>query len=325
LPAATSSVMCTDQRRALLARQALTVGAHYVDITADLPRLQGLERLDSLARGHGATSVLSVGLSPGLTNLLAAQAKKRFDRLDRLDLIVMLATGDAHGRAAIAWTLDNLHARFHATRSGLPHPVRAFGNRRGLYVVDDGRTLPAFRFPFPEQRTLADTLGVPTVNSWLALVPAAVGYLTALAARTGTAHLLRNPSVRRLVIRALSTAGAGRARCGAVIQARGLRAGRIRVIQLSATGQGQNAVTGLVTARVVRHLADGSAPPGVHHIDQLSHGDHLIAALGADGLAMGEEEIDVTTGRQLGPSRVAQLDARPDTPAHLPCSSPDST
>jgi len=80
-------VMCTDQEEPLLAQQALSAGAHYVDITADLRRLEELEQLDSLARRNRATGVLSVGLAPGLTNLRAARATQRLDHPARLDVI----------------------------------------------------------------------------------------------------------------------------------------------------------------------------------------------------------------------------------------------
>lgn len=64
---------------------------HYVDITADLGRLQALERLAQPCARQRCHRVLSVGLAPGVTNLLAARAYERFDRLDRLDLIVRWA------------------------------------------------------------------------------------------------------------------------------------------------------------------------------------------------------------------------------------------
>ncbi len=283
-------VMCADPSEPTLARDALAAGAHYVDITADLDRLRALEALDSLARRNDATGVLSVGLAPGLTNLLAAQAARRVDRLRRLDLIVLLGAGDAHGSAAVQWTLDNLGAHFAATRGGLPHPVRAFAGRLAFQPGPTGGTLPAFRFPFPEQRTAGRTLAVPDVNGWLALEPAAAGYLAALLARTGAGRVLRRPGVRRLAVRTLSAGVLGPARAGAVVLAH--HAGPTPgVLQLSATGNGQNAVTALVAAAVVRALLHGPPVPGVRHIEQLPDGDDLTAQLHAAGLSFRERRL----------------------------------
>ena len=40
---------------------------------------------------------------------------------------------------------------------------------------------------------------------------------------------------------------------------------------------------------------------GVLHLYQFTYGEHLVAALADDGLAIVEREIDVTTGRPMGP------------------------
>jgi saccharopine dehydrogenase-like NADP-dependent oxidoreductase len=85
------------KRDADLARVCLDRGNHYVDISASYALLWEVEKLDALAKRRGATAVLSVGLAPGLTNLLAKHCAQVLDELQSLDIFVMLGLGEAYG------------------------------------------------------------------------------------------------------------------------------------------------------------------------------------------------------------------------------------
>ena len=65
-------VMCVDQKETSFVEACIQRGIHYVDITARNEFLLSVEGLDQEAKHNGSTIVLSVGLAPGLTNLLAS-------------------------------------------------------------------------------------------------------------------------------------------------------------------------------------------------------------------------------------------------------------
>lgn len=100
-------VMCLDVPDMRFVQQILQRGIHYVDITADDEILQQIEALADVAKVGGSTAVLSVGLSPGLTNLLARYLQTQFDSVHQLDIYISLGLGDAHGSAATRWTVQN--------------------------------------------------------------------------------------------------------------------------------------------------------------------------------------------------------------------------
>ncbi len=74
-------VICLDQTDTRFVEQCLSRGIHYVDISADYGFLSEVEKLDELAKQNGATAMLSVGVAPGLTNMLAARARERMERV----------------------------------------------------------------------------------------------------------------------------------------------------------------------------------------------------------------------------------------------------
>ncbi|ASR39509.1 hypothetical protein BAY61_20585 [Prauserella marina] len=127
-------VMCADQENVRGARACLARGVHYVDVSADHKVLTGIGELHNLAVEHEATAVLSVGLVPGVTNLLARSLNG-----DDTDIGVLLGLGEHHGPSAVRWTLDALGDVGESWRMRFPAP---YGER----VVHG--------FPFSDQFTL---------------------------------------------------------------------------------------------------------------------------------------------------------------------------
>ncbi|MER7547818.1 saccharopine dehydrogenase NADP-binding domain-containing protein [Spirillospora sp. NPDC127506] len=123
-------VMCAETENVRVAETCLARGVHYVDVSASYEVLAGIERLDATE----ATAVLSVGLAPGVTNLLA----HGFGGAD-VDIGVLIGTGEQHGPGAVEWTLDSLGEVGESWRMRFPPP---YGTRT------------VHRFPFSDQYTL---------------------------------------------------------------------------------------------------------------------------------------------------------------------------
>lgn len=260
-------LMCAETPGVELARGCLSRGIHYVDVTADSARLAALEQLDPIARDGGATGVLSVGLAPGATNLLAVYVVRE-SRVSpqRVETLVCLGLGDAHGPAAIEWMLEALAVD------------DSFAARTRFRLPDRDRSLHAFSFDFPEARTLPRTLGVARAGSWLALDPPAATLLVALGVRSGAARWLRHPVPRRALARALSKAALGPDRW--VVAARA--AGR----QAMLMGRREARSTGIVAAEVARGLLEGTPTAGIHHIEQLFAPEEMLERLASADPAM---------------------------------------
>lgn len=282
---------CAGHTRPALAEASLRAGADYADVTADGPLIARIEELDPLARRHGVAAVLSVGLAPGLTNLLAAAACAGLDSVDRVDLLVRLGVGDIHGPAALGWTLDALNAVFAVAEHKGSRQVRAFAQRRKFVLPDPlsaaapgdrpGRYRPVvgYRFDFPEQRTLPRTLGVPVAASWLALDPPLVGTALALASRSGASRLLSTPRARRLTLAALSRTHIGSDIAAAAATATGLHAGAPAELTLAVTGHSEATITAHVTALVAEKLLTQGIAAGVHHLEQVMTSTDVLTAL----------------------------------------------
>ncbi|MCW1932108.1 saccharopine dehydrogenase NADP-binding domain-containing protein [Pararhodobacter zhoushanensis] len=258
-------VVCLDTATTQFASAVLTRGLGYVDISATDAVLQRHESLDALARSHGALAVLSVGLAPGLTNLMALEALRGLDRIESLTIGVLLGLGDSHGAAAIDWTLDSL-------RPLPPDAVQRLDFASG--------PVPTIPFDFADQHVLTRA-GIPAVTTRLGLgsplvTGASLRLLSALAPR---------PMMRKLLRWSLPRFRLGSDRTGLVIIADGWRDGARVTRRLTLDGRAEAEITALVAARVARDMATRTET-GVHHIQTLWQLADLAPDLAAEGITL---------------------------------------
>lgn len=237
-------------------RLALLAGEHglaFIDITASIAYITELESLDP-----PRPVLVSVGLAPGLTNLLAADLHAATP--GPLELAVLLGAGEQHGAAATDWSFRLLgsHFRDHdRTIRNYTQPqvfdLPGYGRRR-LYRVD-----------FSDQHTLTRDLGVH-VRTYLGLdsrlATAAMAALTWLPGASRAPRGLHLPGEENWLILARSSKGAVR----------------------WARGRNQSHATAVITAIATRHASQ--LPGGIHHLHHvLTLGDvpadHIIE-FGAD-------------------------------------------
>ena len=253
-------LMCAERDNARVARACLERGIDYVDVSASHHVLAGIEHLDDLARRHDATAVLSVGLAPGVSNLLARHCVERSPARE-VDIGVLLGSGEQHGRAALDWTLDGLGQLDGSWTMHFPAP---YGTRT------------VHRFPFSDQYTLPQTLGLTTASTGLCLDSRLTTGLLTAAGRPAVAHVLHRPRVRSMLLASLA---------GVLLGGDGFAVTvRSGTVQAAFGGRGQSRATGRAAALLIRQLP--ALPPGVRHIEQLVEPTTFLTELAANGFAL---------------------------------------
>ncbi len=280
-----------------VARACLGRGVSLVDVSASRSQLEATEALDEAARDAGAAAVLSVGVAPGLTNLLARRAHDLVGGAQEIDLVVLLGGGEAHGADAIRWTVDGLVG----PRTGEPDapgapggPSREGTSRGGARAPDGGARqvlLPGFGrrtvhpFDFSDQHALRRTLDVPRVTTRFALDSRALTAVLFGARRARLLRALRSERGRRLLAAVFGAVHVGGDRFALAATARDGE----REAQVSLVAHGQGRVTGLVAAEVALAVLAGQVPPGVRHVEQVDSLADLPERLAAAGGEVGLE------------------------------------
>jgi len=273
------ALVCLDQADTGFVEQCLGQGIDYLDISADNGFLVKVERLDAVAKTAGATAVLSIGVAPGLTNLLAAHACALMDGVDRVDLVLEFGLGDRHGRAAVEWMFKNFNVPYDVLEKGVSKPVRSFGDARTFYQSHSGKKRKAHRFNFADQHVIARTQKIPSVSTWVCFDSKFITSLFAMSLRLGLGRLLRKPWWRRHAVWLFMHVRAGSEICGISAYATKEIDGRSKTIEIGLIGRKESVMTAIAAAQTVHQVLSTPPGPGVYHSDQVIKLDPIVAAL----------------------------------------------
>lgn len=217
-----------------LAALAAVEGAAFVDISARSEYVAALERLKP-----PRPVVVSVGLAPGLTNLLAAALHDA--EPGPIDIALVLGAGERHGAAATAWSYGLLGMRF---REPDGRAVRNYTRPRAFDLPGYGRRR-LYRTDFADQHALTRDIGVP-VRTYFGLdsrlATSLLAGLTWIPGASRAPRSLHLPGTDRWLALAQSTSATRR----------------------WATGRGQSHATAVMTAVAAR--ATARLPAGVQHL-----------------------------------------------------------
>ncbi len=264
-------IVCIDLPGVAFAEHCLERGIHYVDITAEYETMCQVLALDPVARRHGATAVLGVGLIPGLSNLLAKHGVSRMQAATRVENAFLVGLGEQHGIASMLWTFGHLGDAGYRGRTKFDFRA-PYGQRSVLH------------YAFPDQFTLPQTLPIESATSWLCVDSAPMTRLLGLVRRLGLSGLLRNESFLGLFARL-----GGRLRLGGedcVVTTRVVGPGG--TYQAWLKGRGEGFVTALAAAEAACRLATASFASGVYHIEQVFRLDDFLPALESEDVSFEE-------------------------------------
>lgn len=100
-------IVCIDSIVTNLAEACVQLGIQYIDVTSDDSFHQKLEQMN-IPSDAKSKILLSVGLTPGITNLMAKKMMIENPQAQEIDLSIILGSGEKHGEAAVMWTLKEL-------------------------------------------------------------------------------------------------------------------------------------------------------------------------------------------------------------------------
>ena len=276
-------ITCVNARNREIAETCVRRGAHFVDISADYAVLQSLEALNDDASVSGVTGVLSVGLAPGITNLLARHAQEVLGPVRNAEIAVLLGLGDAHGRGAILWMLEN---------------SRALGKAEHIHLPEPYGTRTAYAFDFADQHVVRRTLAIEHARTLLCLEPAYMTRALSLFSASKLLALMGRVGMLEPLAQLLSAVKFGSDAFVAQVEVQGDQ-GRVRAW---VRGRKEARVTGLMASLVAERLGTGDSLPGVRHIEEDFELRHFSSTLEDQGNTVTWARKPTNLRAQLSPS-----------------------
>lgn len=279
-------------------RAVLERGVDYVDLSPSDEFHRAVEALDDVAEAGGARALLSVGLAPGVTNLLAVDATRRLETVEDVRLAVLLGVGEEVGRDTYEWAVDRAHGRFTVREGGNDRSVRALSDPWTLALPGHGRRR-LYRYDLADQHALARTTDYPSVGTWLCYDSRVATTLLAAGSWTGATGTLVDRLGRDRVVDGLVMT-ADRAPLGgdpfvALASVTGRADGRRKTVRRWIRGHDQGRATAFAAASATAELLGADTPPGVYHGHEVLRVEPTEQVLQAEGYRSGVETT--TDGR----------------------------
>lgn len=268
-------IMCLDLQNIEFVHACVDHEVHYLDITADYSVISKIETL----RPKRSTIVLSVGLAPGLTNLLTKLGTERLDDVEEADIHILLGLGEAHGRAAIEWTIDQLNSTYTVIERGIEKKVTGFSDGKRVRFPGELGTRTTYRFNFSDQHVLPSTLDISSVSTRLCFDSAFMTGVVAGLKRIGMIRWLQHPKIRKKVVDLMFKMKWGSEIYAVSVVATGVLDGRRTRYQGSIMGKKEFYATGRVAAFAANQLYSTPQAPGVFHMEQLFKPKDVLKAL----------------------------------------------
>lgn len=241
-------IACIDQTDTAFLAEIASRGIAYLDVTADDHFFRQAETLNT-----STPVLLSVGLAPGISNLLAVAAARQLDSVSTIETGLLMGTGDEHGAAAVEWSTANMF-----------DPAAPRDDAKVDFGPDFG-TRTAYFMDFSDQHALTRTMpgvkAITRVTYDSALITTALFWV----GRT----FAGNKTMERLVARASHLPTFGSDKCVLSVTASGKRNGQPAKQTAHFFGQREAAVTAAVAALMAQEILNGNVPPGVHHSHQV--------------------------------------------------------
>ena len=258
-------IMCLEQKDTAFAQLCLNEGISYIDITASYTFLKKLEALHSLAVQKHSTAIFSVGMAPGLTNLMAMHATRQLSSLEKMHISILLGAGDTHGTAAILWILQQLNKPFSSYNN---QKVANFTNKRTVKFKKIGKR-SVYQFNFSDQHTLTKHFPSIPIVTRLGFDVEPLNKFVSFLQKSRIACLLKFNGIQILLASLIPKIKIGSDVCGIQIEAIGKIHHKVASFTLDFLDRDESLVTAKVAAFIANEFLNNKHPAGAYHIEEL--------------------------------------------------------
>ena len=266
-----------------VASTVLSQGVSFVDICDDGDAIQAELSLSRLAERKGATAVVGMGWTPGLSNVLVSKLCAGLDSVD-VDIYWVGSTTDSEGTAVIGHVFHVINRDAPMYHDGSWTAVKAVTGHEDVEFPAPIGKVSTYYVGHPEPLTIPLHLDVKNVNLKGALIPDEMNSIAKLLDDLG--FLTEENKIRALMrglhplLPQLSKVG-GKAPpvSGLVVKVSGNQGGT-EVTRTAACVDSMRRLTGIPPAIVAMQIAAGKIrTPGVYPPEGAVDPDAFLAAL----------------------------------------------
>ncbi|TCZ81078.1 hypothetical protein E0485_02000 [Paenibacillus albiflavus] len=192
-------IMCLSPRDISFAEYCMKKKIHYIDISPSNQILGDLFRLNSEYQRRNTICILGVGITPGLSTLLAKEICKQIEIPTQTDISLMLGLGEEHGSDGIKWLLNNLEHDFYWNQNNKNSRIVPFMNRRITFFPSAIKKRSTFSFNLADQQIITKTLLHNNVSTYLCYNSKTFTWLVHFFKKFRFFRLLKYPMIHSMI------------------------------------------------------------------------------------------------------------------------------
>lgn len=194
-------IMCLSPKNIDYAKYCMNNNIHYIDISPSNHIVKNLIDFNLDFQKHKTTCILGVGITPGLSTLLAKEISKDIDSPVQTNVSLMLGLGEEHGSDGVKWLLENLEHNFKWSRKSVFNSITPFMSRTMTNFPHPIGKRSTFVFNLSDQQIITETLLHDNVSTYLCYNSRVFTWLVYFLKRAGIFQLLKFPVFRKLLFK----------------------------------------------------------------------------------------------------------------------------
>jgi saccharopine dehydrogenase (NAD+, L-lysine-forming) len=256
-------VMCIDQKDTKFVELCIEKGVHYIDITANQHFIDQVELLNEKAKLNNVTVALSIGLAPGITNLLVQHCANQISETTLIDIFILLGIGEKHGEAAYRWTFDNIHSSYNINDNGKTKTIKSFTLPKESNLAGKRKF---YTFNFSDQHTLAKTIKTKQILTRMAFDSRILTSSVALLRKSGLTNIFNYNKFQNICISLFKkiNIGSDKFAVKAIV-----KNAKNEICEYSFEGNGEGKTTAFVAIETALFVMKNNFSYGVRHIHQI--------------------------------------------------------
>jgi saccharopine dehydrogenase-like NADP-dependent oxidoreductase len=212
---------------------------------------------------------MGVGLSPGISNLIAKKLLSHYDEPISSKISILIGTGDQHGKAALEWLVDNINIEYGLKLNKSIKKVKAFTHIVNTDFPLDYGKMPTFNFNFADQHIIGKKYNLDTSLTTLTYSSRFITKCFYIFIRLGLLKVVKGPFSKKLLVLLLSKLVFGSNRYAIKVDTSGYLSGYLRELHCAITGKDESVLTAAVAASAVKKVHHLKIEPGFYYLNDL--------------------------------------------------------
>ncbi|MFZ5966930.1 MAG: saccharopine dehydrogenase NADP-binding domain-containing protein [Bacillota bacterium] len=267
-------VVCIDQNNTKLVEFCLSKSIYYFDVTASPTFFSSVEQLDNFAKANKATGVLSMGLCPGLTNLMTRKIIESESTIQEVNIGILLGLGEKHGRAAIEWLIDNLINDYWITYNTRKIRIKPFRDPAKIKFLPTLGKRTCYRLNFSDQHSLKKTYKEKEIATRLCFDSRFITLVLHWACRIGIVKSLKKAKYKEKVVGIAEKLHVGSDIFAVSVEG---KCGTKNLNSISVAGNSESYITGKIAFGIIDIiLSKENREYGIYHTHELIELDDIL-------------------------------------------------